>query len=205
MWDKNRPLKLADALCFDAHTLQRIIDVDKFAASRKFGVDLCGNYAPFCSVCDKQVSDPCSTAYRVNARIPLIESFFESTGADDASVIQAVADVDKYLASEGFGLDLCGRYAPFCAVCDKSQPFPCGTAYLKMKNAENFATKALVTQAGGELMANVPQLDDALTQVLESDAEDAENTADGKAAADKAAEDTSDVRIRIGIAKRRFE
>ena len=120
-------------------------------------------------------------------------------------MIQAVADVDKYLASEGFGLDLCGRYAPFCAVCDKSQPFPCGTAYLKMKNAENFATKALVTQAGGELMANVPQLDDALTQVLESDAEDAENTADGKAAADKAADETSDVRIRIGIAKRRFE
>ena len=54
-------------------------------------------------------------------------------------------------------------------------------------------------------MANVPQLDDALTQVLESDAEDAENTADGKAAADKAADETSDVRIRIGIAKRRFE
>lgn len=191
MWDKNKPLKLADALCFSARTMQHIIDVDKCVASEKLGIDLCGNYAPFCSVCTKRASDPCSTAYRISERMAMMPAFFDSTEADDAQVIQAVADVDKYLASEGLGVDLCGRYAPFCSVCDKSQPFPCGNAYLRMKDIENFSTKALVAQEGGELTINAPQWDEALTQVLESDAE---------VAADKVAE----CRIKIGTARRRI-
>ena len=81
----------------------------------------------------------------------------DATGLDDARVVQAVTDVDKYLASQSLGLDLCGRYAPFCAVCDKSQPAPCGQAYLRLKAVENFSTKAVATQSGGELVINMPR------------------------------------------------
>ena len=37
----------------------------------------------------------------------MMPAFFDSTEEADAQVIQAVADVDKYLASEGLGVDLC--------------------------------------------------------------------------------------------------
>ena len=58
-----------------------------------------------------------------------------------------------------------------------------------MKNIENFSTKALVAQEGGELTINAPQWDEALTQVLESDAAVAAEKAAGR-------------RIKIGTARR---
>ena len=199
MWDKNKPLKLADALCYDAYIMQHIIEVDKYVACEQLGYDLCGNYAPFCSVCEKWVPNPCSTAYRISERMAFICPFLDSTGADDARVVQAVADVDKYLASEGLGVDLCGRYAPFCAVCDKSQPFPCGQAYLRLKTAENFSTKALVAQEGGELIINVPRWDEALTQVLEADGTEKNEIV----AEDNETKESKPRSFRIGVARRR--
>lgn len=191
MWDKNKILKLADVLCFDACTIQHIIDTDKYVSGEKLSCDPCGNYAPFCAICTKWAANPCSTAYRIGERSQLIPLFIDSTGSDDARTVQSVVDVDKYLASKGFGVDLCGRYAPFCAVCDKSQPFPCGEAYLRLKTAENFSTKALVAQEGGLLTLNAPRWDEALVQVLESDDESAARSENGTR------------RIRIGTARRR--
>lgn len=168
MWDDTKPCKLIKALeRLDSFSLQHIIDADKFVEGEKLGYDLCGTYAPFCKVCSKWVDNPCVTAYRINERMSEVCPLLDATGLDDARIIQAVTDVDKYFASQDFGMDLCGRYAPFCAICDKTQPFPCGQAYLRLKAVEGFSTKALTAQEGGQLVINIPRWDDALTQVLE--------------------------------------
>ena len=167
MWDETKPVKLMGALSYDAFSMQHIIDTDKYVAGEILGYDVCGKYAAFCKVCDKTVANPCVTAYRISQRMETVCPMLDSAEIDDARVVQAVTDVDKYLASEGFGIDLCGRYAPFCAVCDKSEPFPCGQAYLRLKAVENFSTKALAAQEGGQLVVNMPRWDDALTQALE--------------------------------------
>lgn len=44
-------------------TVQSVIDVDKYEKSSKCGYDLCGTYAPFCSVCVKNAPYPCANAY----------------------------------------------------------------------------------------------------------------------------------------------
>ena len=169
MWDETRPLKLFKALSFDDFSMQHIIDTDKYYAGQINGGDMCGKYAPFCKYCSKWVETPCVTAYRIYERMSTVCPMIDATGIDDARVVQVITDVDKYLASEKFGLDLCGRYAPFCAVCNKAQPAPCGQAYLRLKAVEDFSTKAIATQAGGELVINVPRWDDSLTQVLDDE------------------------------------
>ncbi len=55
----------------------------------------------------------------------------ESLKGSGAAEIQGAIDVDKYLKSSECGYDLCPSYAPFCAYCDKSAPYPCAEAYLK--------------------------------------------------------------------------
>ncbi len=210
MWDETRPLKLMKALSFDAFSMQHIIDTDKYFAGEINGTDMCGIYAPFCKFCSKWVENPCVTAYRIFERMSTVCPMLDATGLDDARVVQAVTDVDKYLASQSLGLDLCGRYAPFCAVCDKSQPAPCGQAYLRLKAVENFSTKAVATQSGGELVINMPRWDEALTQVLD-EAVEAEPVADNAAVAAAAVTDNEITvepvprrEFRIGTAKRRM-
>ncbi len=167
MWDQSKPEKLIKALPFDSFSLQHIIDTDKLIGSTAVGYNLCGTYAPFCAVCSKWAENPCVTAYRIYERMGEVCPMFSAAGIDDPAIAQVVADVDKFLASESFGLDLCGRYAPFCAVCDKSEEYPCGQAYLRYKAVEDFSTKALYAQAGGQLIISAPRWDDALTQALE--------------------------------------
>lgn len=50
--------------------------------------------------------------------------------------IQAVIDNDKLICSTMLGRDLCGEYAPFCALCDRSIKTPCAIAYIRLKQAE---------------------------------------------------------------------
>lgn len=203
MWDETKPVKLMGALSYDAFSMQHIIDTDKYVAGEILGYDVCGKYAAFCKVCDKTVANPCVTAYRISQRMETVCPLLDSAEIDDARVVQAVTDVDKYLASEGFGIDLCGRYAPFCAVCDKSEPFPCGQAYLRLRAVENFSTKAVTAQVGGELAVNVPRWDDALTQAL---AESSSEGADIAAARTDVAETVVEAPrrgFRIGVARRR--
>ena len=187
MRDKNKPLKLADTLCFDARTMQKIFDADKYEASRRSGRDLCGNYAPFCSVCSRGVEYPCATAYRINERMALMGDYFDELGSDDICFIQSVADLDKYLACEGLGTDLCGRYAPFCSVCDKSLPYPCGRACVKYKDLISHPDKALVSQEGGKIA------------ILSPDRSFCDAFADGV----PETADECDGSIKIAVAKRR--
>lgn len=68
MWNSQNPLKLL--LSMPAHLeldnlrqLQDVIDVDKIENSRIYKHDLCGEYAPFCDFCDKNLVYPCAHAY----------------------------------------------------------------------------------------------------------------------------------------------
>jgi hypothetical protein len=56
--------------------------------------------------------------------------------AQNEAEIQMVIDQHKYENSEELNCDLCGYYAPFCQVCDKSVNFPCARAYLASKQKE---------------------------------------------------------------------
>lgn len=50
--------------------------------------------------------------------------------------IQEIIDDNKYWNSRKLKHDLCGTYAPFCKICDKTVLTPCAVAYVRMKNAE---------------------------------------------------------------------
>lgn len=50
--------------------------------------------------------------------------------------IQKLIDDNKYWNSQTFQRDLCGIYAPFCRICDKTVLTPCAVAYVRMKIAE---------------------------------------------------------------------
>ncbi len=195
MWDETRPMKLIGALRYDSVSMQHIIDTDKYVEAGKLGCDLCGSYAPFCELCNKEDATPCVTAYEASKRMGMVCPLIRSTGLDDAEVIQKVIDMDKLLGSQNLGVDLCGRYAPFCKVCDKEQPSPCGNAYLRYMSLQEFSTMALARQEGGELTVAVPRWDDALTQALEEVNEvPAETPAE--------AEPQSKRGFRIGVARR---
>ena len=68
MWNSEAPLKLLSEMpaqlnIENLRDIQQIIDVDKYQNSKKFGRDLCGEYAPFCEGCVKSVKYPCAVAY----------------------------------------------------------------------------------------------------------------------------------------------
>ncbi len=133
MWDNSRPVKMLKTLRFNSVAMQHIIDVDKYIASSKEGYDLCQTYMPYCSFCNKWVKNPCAVAYFVGDHFLAVCGILEQCCVTEPAVIQAITDVDKYLVSETADFDVCGRYAPFCAVCDKSVHNPCATAYLRYK------------------------------------------------------------------------
>jgi len=68
MWNSEAPLKLLSEM--PAHLnidnlreIQQIIDVDKYKHSEIFKRDLCGEYSPFCELCEKHIKYPCAVAY----------------------------------------------------------------------------------------------------------------------------------------------
>lgn len=47
---------------------------------------------------------------------------------------QGRLDEKKWLDGIKFGKDMCGEY-DYCALCDKTEEFPCAKAYNRMKKA----------------------------------------------------------------------
>lgn len=71
-----------------------------------------------------------------NTPMELLSNFSPDFLKENLETIQKVIDSDKYLCSTMLNKDLCGSYAPFCALCDKSMSFPCAVAYIRMKQAD---------------------------------------------------------------------
>ncbi len=77
---------------------------------------------------------------------------------DNLKAIQAVIDNDKLICSTMLKRDLCGSYAPFCALCDRSMSTPCAVAYLRMKQAEGIQLEIAVSDEENEAQeVAVPQ------------------------------------------------
>ncbi|MCD8306667.1 MAG: hypothetical protein LUD51_00330 [Clostridia bacterium] len=75
------------------------------------------------------------------APMKLLQDMPSTLNAANLARLQQVIDIDKYANSAELGRDLCGEYAPFCFLCDKSLHCPCAVAYVKMRQHEGFDVK----------------------------------------------------------------
>lgn len=84
--------------------------------------------------------------------------------------IQKVIDDDKYWNSKKLKQDLCGIYAPFCKMCDKSVLTPCAVAYVRMKIAEGMQLQMenVPTEIDeSEIIAPVPEVEQTIEEAEE--------------------------------------
>ena len=101
-------------------------------------------------------------------------------------------DVDKWLASEAAGYDLCGSFT-FCARCEKFEQHPCARAEARWleeqaREEEAFGEEQEVTEENPELLTPEEAEEDAVEpEEAEEEAEDAADEA--IAAAEAPAED----------------
>lgn len=68
MWNSEAPMRLLNEMpkqlnSANLERIQQMIDIDKYCNSFDLGRDLCGEYAPFCADCDKNIEFPCAVAY----------------------------------------------------------------------------------------------------------------------------------------------
>ncbi len=96
MWNSEAPMKLLEQMparlnMANLERLQQVIDIDKYCASCEQGCDLCGEYAPFCSLCDKSLKCPCAVAYvkMRQAEGEFIEIATEEPVEEDATPCEA--------------------------------------------------------------------------------------------------------------------
>lgn len=83
----------------------------------------------------------------LNSNIPmeLLANIPARLNKNSLETIQAVIDNDKLICDTMLGRDLCGEYAPFCALCDKSMRTPCAIAYIRLKQAEQIQLEVAVS------------------------------------------------------------
>lgn len=80
--------------------------------------------------------------------------------------IQTVIDNDKFICDSMLGRNLCGEYAPFCKLCDKSMAFQCAVAYIRMRQAEGAKLEIAIADDGAENKEqNFEQTEIAQTQI----------------------------------------
>lgn len=84
------------------------------------------------------------------APLKLLMSMPNYLSVENLKNIQEIIDVDKYENSKLFCRDLCGEYAPFCEICDKTVKYPCAVAYVKMKQAEGMEVEMEIAAADAE-------------------------------------------------------
>lgn len=76
-----------------------------------------------------------------NKVLELLKDMPQVLSDENLCEIQKLIDDNKYWNSQKFKKDLCGIYAPFCKICDKTVLTPCAVAYVRMKIAEGMKLK----------------------------------------------------------------
>lgn len=162
-----------------------------------------------------------------NAPLALLASMPAKLNKNNLEKLQSVIDNDKYKCSMAINKDLCGEYAPFCAICDKSVKFPCAVAYVNMKKAEGVQLEVAATDDDADdEVQTAEEAEPVLTEEVSNPepAEQPEEFAEPVAAEEIDAEDApaeeepaelpqteeetpagqkEKIRIRIAIAKRK--
>ncbi len=102
-WDSNAPLELlkempAQLSKDNLQKIQLVIDKDKYICSSELQRDLCGEYAPFCEFCDKNITYPCAVAY---VKMKQIDGMNIEIAAENAeNEVQPEADSCETAAEE---------------------------------------------------------------------------------------------------------
>ncbi len=105
---------------------------------------------------------------------------------------QHVLDVDKWLASEAAGYDLCGSFT-FCARCDKTETHPCARAEARhMAELEKETEQFEEEEALLEENEDIPAEDAAEEEIAAADASD-DDEEEPAAAETPAAADESEI------------
>lgn len=76
-----------------------------------------------------------------NKVLDLLKEMPQVLSEENLCEIQKLIDDNKYWNSRELKMDLCGIYAPFCKICDKTVLTPCAVAYVRMKIAEGMELK----------------------------------------------------------------
>ena len=111
-------------------------------------------------------------------------------------------DVDKWLASEAAGYDLCGSFT-FCARCEKFEQHPCARAEARWleeqaREEEAFGEEQEVTEENPELLASdeaAEEAEDAADEEIaaaEAPAEDEEEASEEASAAEEETEEANE-------------
>lgn len=88
-----------------------------------------------------------------NIPIELLSQIRTHISKANLEVIQSVIDKDREICRTMLGHDVCGQYAPFCALCDKSMATPCAVAYIRMKQTEGVHIEIVITDDQAERIA----------------------------------------------------
>lgn len=102
---------------------------------------------------------------------------------------QHVLDVDKWLASEAAGYDLCGSFT-FCARCDKTETHPCARAEARHmaeleKETEQFEEEEALLEENEDIPAEGPAEEEIAVAEVPDDDEEEPAAAETPAAADE--------------------
>ncbi len=109
----------------------------------------------------------------------LLKDMPQSLTDENLMKIQKLIDDNKYWSSQELNKDLCGSYAPFCRICDKSVLTPCAVAYVRMKIA---AGGQLEMQGVTSEVENAEALKSALEEYALSASEESADQAEEKPA-----------------------
>lgn len=71
-----------------------------------------------------------------NAPLELLADAEINAEPENLRKIQQIIDMDKYNNSVRLNCDLCGGYASFCDICDKTGDYPCAYSFIKSKQSE---------------------------------------------------------------------
>lgn len=93
-------------------------------------------------------------SWNSNAPMELLSRMPQKLSKSNLEAMQKVIDNDKYLCSAMLERDLCGEYAPFCALCDRSMSTPCAVAYIRMRQAEGIKLEIAVSEDDSVESAN---------------------------------------------------
>lgn len=132
-----------------------------------------------------------------NSRAPmeLLSHMPQKLTRDNLEKIQSVIDNDKYICSTVLSRDLCGEYAPFCSLCDRSMSTPCAVAYLRMMQAEGIKLEIAISDSEAEQPDNNEEQNNSAAADMppaESSEIIAEETVGGSETAETLPEETDD-------------
>lgn len=139
-----------------------------------------------------------------NSRAPmeLLSHMPQKLTRDNLEKIQSVIDNDKYICSTVLSRDLCGEYAPFCSLCNRSMSTPCAVAYLRMMHAEGIKLEIAISDSEAEQTDNSEEAQNNSAVADVPPAESAEITAveetvGGNEAAEQLPKETNDTSVEV--------